>query len=121
MKKHLLIIGICIVILLIPISSAVNVNTDVNDEAIENPETEPLDEYTEIFSIIIGKGYGSGNIVGSVNLSRGDIFIIAYTTEGSYTKRTNQIYIEFFIGALTQPSFGGRWIFGVAIGNIDWE
>jgi hypothetical protein len=111
MKKHLLIIGICIVILLIPISSAVDLKTDV----------KTLDENTELISIIIGKGYGSGGFGGSVNLSRGDIFIIAYTTEGSYTKRTTQIYIEFFIGYLAQPSFGGRRIFGVAIGNIEWE
>jgi hypothetical protein len=106
--------------LLVQMTSAADVNTDIDDEEIENPETEPLDEYTEIISIIIGKGYGSGTIFSSVNLSRGDIFIIASTTEGSYTKRTNQIYIEFFIGGLTGPSYGGRYIFGIAIGNIDW-
>jgi hypothetical protein len=111
MTKKILIVSIfATLMVLIPMTSAVDIKTDV----------KPLDEYTELISIIIGKGYGSGIIGGSVNLSRGDIFIIAYTTEGSYNKRTNQIYIEFFIGGLTQPSFGGRYIFGVAIGNIEW-
>jgi hypothetical protein len=103
------------------ITSAFEINIDVNEKSRGNSEPDRLDGYTERFSIVMGKGHGSGNFGSSVNFSSGDIFIIAYTTEGFYSKRTNQIYIEFFIGALTGPSFGWRWIFGVAIGDIDWK
>ena len=54
MKKHLLIIGICIVILLIPISSAVDIITDVDDKSRENSEIETLDNYEEIITFIDG-------------------------------------------------------------------
>ena len=54
MKKHLLIIGICIVILFIPISSAVNVDTNVDDDARENFEIETFDSYSEIITFISG-------------------------------------------------------------------
>jgi hypothetical protein len=111
MNKKILIASILATfMLMIPITSAFKIISEV----------EPLDEYTEIISIIIGKGHGSGGFGSSVNLSNGDILIIAYTTEGSYTERTNQIYIEFFLGYIAQPSYGGRRIFGVAIGNIEW-
>jgi len=120
MKKHLLIIGICIVILLIPISSAVNVNTELDDEAKENFETEPLDEPIEKISFICGSGGGTGASGHSVNISSGNIFIIASTTNGFYIKITNQVYIEYFIGFCNHGSFGGISVCGFAFGNIDW-
>ena len=55
MKKHLLIIGICIV-LLIPISSAVDVNTNVDDILEEKTTiTDVLDNDVEIISFFSGE------------------------------------------------------------------
>jgi hypothetical protein len=107
--------------LLIPISSAVNVNTELDDEAKDNYEIEPLDEPIEKISFIYGSGKGTGASGQSVNISSGNIFIIAYTTNGFYTKITNQVYIEYFIGFCNHGSFGAITICGIAIGNIDWE
>jgi len=123
MKRHLLIIGICIVILLIPISCAVNVNKDVDDEARDNYEVEPLDEYTEKISYIWGWALHLNRTgLFGVNLTDGDINIISYTTNGFYNKNTDHVYMNFFIGFY--PRGGGYQVghrfFGVAMGNIEW-
>jgi hypothetical protein len=122
MKKHLLIIGICIVILVIPISSAVNVNTDVDDEGRDNYEVKPLDEYTEIISYVWGSAEHLDRIgLFSVNLTVGDINIISFTTSGFYSKNTDHVYMNFFIGFYPTGGFPVEYrFFGVAIGNIEW-
>jgi hypothetical protein len=121
MKRKILITSLfATLMLLVPMTSAVDINTDVNDDAKDNYETEPLDEPIEKISFICGGGSGTGASGQSVNISSGNIFIIAFTTNGSYIKITNQVYIEYFIGFCNHGSFGGISVCGFAFGNIDW-
>ena len=130
MKKHLLIIGICIV-LLIPISSAIDINTDVDEEARENPEIEPLDDYKEIITFIDGtcndvtsKGI---YIKRDVTFQGGEdtgLKISGYYRPWNHFNEKNVIYIHapIFIGALFfHPSGLAYSIWGFALGDIEWH
>jgi len=125
MKKHLFVIGICIVILVIPISSAVNVNSYLDDEANDNCEIDPLDEYTEIISLVWGKTNNYTRMGFSVNIKEDywtDINIFSYTSNGFYTKNVKNVNINFFIGYFYGG--GGYVVYtrfsDIAIGNIEW-
>lgn len=91
-------------------SSAVEINSEVT----------PSYGYTEKISIIIGGGI-IGHHGNSINISSGNVLVIAYTTEGFYIKSVNQVYIEHFIGYCEQGSFGGGIVIGFALGNIEWN
>jgi len=54
LKKLPLIIGICIAILLMPISSAANLDTNVDDDLEEKPDIEALNNDVEIISFFRG-------------------------------------------------------------------
>ena len=54
-QRNILAIGIIVLFIgFSVVSSAVDINTDVDDEARENFETEPLDDYEEIITFIDG-------------------------------------------------------------------
>lgn len=130
MKKHLLIIGICIVILLIPISSAIDINTDVDDEARKNFEAEPLDEHKEIITLIDGtcndvtsKGiYIKRDVIlqggGTTSLE-----ISGFYRPWNHFNELNVIYIHapLFIGSIFSHPGGSTYsIWGIALGDIEW-
>ena len=131
MKKHLLIICICIVILLIPISSAIDINTDVDDEAIKNFYTEPLNDYKEIITFIDG----TCNDVTSkgIYIKRDVIFqagettwleISGYYRPWNHFNEINVIYIHapLFIGVIFPHPGGTTYsIWGIALGDIEWH
>ncbi|UCF12236.1 MAG: hypothetical protein JSW06_09365 [Thermoplasmatales archaeon] len=114
MKKKLIIGSLfAILMLLFPMISAVEINTNV----------KPLDEYTEKISFIKGRVIGYNRTGFSINISYGNITIVAYTTNGFYTKNTNHVYIRLFLGFLYSRTGGypvGRYVWGFAIGNIEW-
>ena len=125
MKKHLFIIYMCLVILLIPISSAVNINTCFDDEESNKNQVKPLDEYNEIISFVWGTTNNYTRTGFSVNIKEdywSDINIFSYTTNGFYTKNVKSVKMNFFIGYF----YGGVGyvvytnFFGIAIGNIEW-
>ena len=130
MKKHLLIIGICIV-LLIPISSAIDINTDVDDESEENYEIKPLDDYKEIITFIDGtcKDVTSKGIYikRDVTFQGGEdtgLKISGYYRPWNHFNEKNVIYIHapIFIGALFfHPSGLAYSIWGFALGDIEWH
>ena len=131
MKKNLLIISICIVILLIPISSAVDINTDVDDEARENFEIEPLDDYEEIITFIDG----TCNDVSSkgIWIKRDVIFqaggttgfeISGYYRPWNHFNEINVIYIHIplYLGVIFSHPGGTTYsIWGIALGDIEWH
>ena len=131
MKKHLLIICICIVIWLIPISSAIDINTDVDDDARENFETEPLDEHKEIITFIDGtcndvtsKGI---YIKRDVILQAGGttwLEISGFYRPWNHFNEINVIYIHapLFIGSIFFHSDSMKYsIWGIALGDIEWH
>jgi hypothetical protein len=102
------------------ITSAVDINTDVNKKSMDNYEFEPLDGYFEIISFVMGSGRGNIWYPNGVNLS-GDITIIALTTNGFIIKQASQVEINFFLGLKFSSGFGGLTIIGYAFGNFNWE
>jgi hypothetical protein len=115
-------VGIIVLFIGVSVSSAVDVNTEVDEEAWENFETEPFDEYTERISFVWGSA-AHRNRTGlfSVNFTDGEIVIISFTTSGFYGKNVDHVYMDFFIGHYPRGGLPTSYHFiGVAIGNIDW-
>ncbi len=130
MKKIPLIIGTCIM-LLIPISSAVDINTDVDDDARENPETEPLDDYEEIITFIDGTckdvTFKGIYIKRDVTFQGGEdtgLKISGYYRPWNHFNEKNVIYIHapIYIGVIfSHPSGMADSIRGIALGDFEWH
>jgi hypothetical protein len=105
------------------ITSAVGLNLDVTEKSRDKSEFEPLDEYTEKISFIIGGGQKTFEWEPfEVHLKMGNLLIISYTTSGLYIKKATKVDINFFIGlTMHMGGFGHHDICGMAIGDIDWE
>jgi hypothetical protein len=91
------------------ISSAVEINSDVNEKSMGKKEIENFDDYNEIISFVMGGGRGNIWYPNGVNLS-GDITIIALTTNGFIIKQASQVEIKFFLGLKFNSGFGGLTI-----------
>jgi hypothetical protein len=105
------------------ISSAVEINSNLNKGTWENYKIESSDEYTEKISFVIGGGQKTFEWEPfEVHLKMGNFLIISYTTSGLYIKKATKVEINFFIGlAVHMGGFGYHKICGMAIGDINWE
>jgi hypothetical protein len=103
------------------VTSAVNINSDLNKGIRENYKIESSDEYTEIISLIGGSGVSHGPKEGlfHLNVTNGNVDITSFTTKGFYKIETNKVSAKFFIGYDRGSGFG--FVFGgIAIGDISW-
>ena len=132
MNKKILISSLfATLMLLVPMTSAVDINSDVNDESRKNYEIEPLDDYEEIITFI--DGTCNGITKKGIYIKRDVIFQAGGTTgfeiSGYYRpwvhfNEINVIYIHapLFIGVIYNH-FGGTTysVWGIALGDIEWH
>jgi hypothetical protein len=131
MNKKILIASIfATLMLLIPISSAVDVNTDVDDEALMNFGVKPLDADTEIITRIHGysDNYETHSWKGLIrNISIWGSETLELKIEGwkypfltYFFKTVTVVHASFFIGYFSFNRHVGEWfVNGIAIGNIE--
>jgi hypothetical protein len=123
-----------VLILAIPISTAIDMDKNVNDEAGDNPEIKSLDVDNEFFTQI---NTLCTNVVVNKN---GFIKDIEFTTEkdpmyisgllkpiikegelNTYQGNPQYIHAPFFIGKFQDIDEGNIVIAGFAFGDIDWS
>ena len=133
-KKILIGSIIAVVILTIPVSTAIDIETVVDTKSSENFEIETLDNNREIISYIYGACYGiefkDKGLIRRVEIWAGDptwIDIIGSKLptfpplEFGFQVTAHHVIVPRFIGysMYTHPTF--RVVHGIALGNIEWE
>ena len=135
LKKLPLIIGICIAILLIPISSAANLDTDVDDGTIEKCEIEPFNGGKEIISFVTGTcdDYSKdikGLIRHHIELWTNHDFTsftvrgFKYSSSGEiifYSCTSTHLIASNFIGILKRITLHSCMVNGIVLGDIEWS
>ena len=131
MKKQIFLFGI-ISMLFVPMTSAVNIISDVNDESEENYEIKSLDDYKEIITFIDGTCNNVTSkgiyIKRDVTFQGGEdtgLKISGYYRPWNHFNEINVIYIHapIYIGVIfPHPPEGLSYsIWGFALGDIEWE
>ena len=119
---------------MIPVSSAVDVYTNVENESYENAEMEPIDNFNEIFSqfkcdrastIVTGIGFiryiQVDADVGTVIHISGFKWPTNDEPEFSFAVDVEHLIAPMFIG-FSIPVFPGYdYVRGIAMGNIEWN
>ena len=131
MNKKILTINIfAAFILLLPISNANNVNTDVASESIDSPDVEPLNDYKEIITFIDGtcnnvttKGiYIKRDVAFQAGENTG-LKISGYYHPWNHFNEINVIYIHapIYLGVIFSHPGGTTYsIWGIALGDIEY-
>ncbi len=132
-KKILILSLVAVAILTIPVSTAVDINTDGDNELRENTDIGTLDNNEkEIFSKIDGSCldssfYGIG-VFFNVEIwatSNTWITIVGYTSllpPRSYTVHTGKyVKVPIFIGYTFQVAPAAQTVHGIAFGDIEWS
>jgi hypothetical protein len=133
MKKKILIASLfATLMLLIPMTSAVDLNSDVNDEITDNSDKiVASDDYAEIITWISGSGHPDiierfGPFLYEVSITRcgnygGPNLFGLRSSNGSvetyHERDIAQVYIPRFRGFMLEPMM----IMGIAFGDIEWS
>lgn len=117
--------------LFVPMTSAVDIISDVNDESEENYEIKPLDDYKEIITFIDGTckdvTFKGIYIKRDVTFQGGEdtgLEISGYYRPWNHFNEKNVIYIHapIYIGVIfSHPSGMACSIWGIALGDIEWH
>jgi len=138
MKENLLskTLAIAIIILFFGVSvvsSAVDINKNVDDEYNENSKSKPFDSYTEIFTYISAHVYGI-KLKGIGLLFNVEIWGVDSTIdmqgyryplfplgESHFVVSADHVIAPHFIGICYPVTVDTYGVIGIAIGNIEWS
>ena len=115
--------------LMIPITTVVSINSDVNYESRENYEIKPSNDYQEIITFIDGTCYDVITkgiyIKRDVTFQGGWLDISGYYRPWNHFNEIDVVYIHapIYIGIIFShaPKADSYSIWGFALGDIEWH